>query len=123
MSGAVAASLLSPFCRLVLAPSVDPCPPAVFCAADETEIRQALAHSGGAQRADVVLALDGDLAAAIRQVRRGGAIGSYGPRLSRPAIVTMVQREIELLVPRDLVEAFGRLDLERLRVFDEERVR
>lgn len=63
------------------------------------------------RRADVVIALDGDLAAASLQVRRGGAIGSTSTPTKLPSYTAMVQRELEVLIPSDVLEAFALADL------------
>ena len=64
------------------------------------------------RRADVVIALDGDLRAASKQVSRGGAIGTLCHPETLPSYTAMVQRELEVLVPDDLLEAFALVDLD-----------
>jgi hypothetical protein len=64
------------------------------------------------RRADVVIALDGDLAAASLQVRRGGAIGATCEPTKLPSYTAMVQRELEVLIPSDVLEAFALADLD-----------
>lgn len=64
------------------------------------------------RRADVVIALDGDLAAASLQVRRGGAIGATCEPTALPSYTAMVQRELEVLIPSDVLEAFALADLD-----------
>lgn len=82
----------------------------LFAAADPGAVRAWIAPRAARGRADLVLAADGDLAAAAKLVRRGGAIaavggGRRGPATAapRPSVTTLVQRELELLRPRDLV--------------------
>jgi hypothetical protein len=67
--------------------------------------REHLATLSPSGRADVVLAADGDLEAAARQVRRGGAIAAVVPPTGHPSVTTVVQRELALPSPRDLVQA------------------
>jgi hypothetical protein len=66
------------------------------------------------RRADVVIALDGDLAAASKQVRRGGAIGTVCYPTKLPSYTAIVQRELDVLVPSDLLEAFALADFEAI---------
>ena len=66
------------------------------------------------RRADVVLALDGDLAQASLAVRRGGAVGSIIEPVSLPTYKAIVQRELEVLAPIDLLEAFTQIDIPRI---------
>lgn len=63
------------------------------------------------QRPHVVLALDGDLNRASRIVRRGGAVGALPAPRTLPAYTAMVQRELEVLVPGDPLDAFALVDL------------
>jgi hypothetical protein len=85
---------------------------AVAVADGAADVRTLFAHAGGAGRADLALALDGDLAAAARLVRRGGAVASLVPPRTLPSVTALVQRELELVGPRDPVEALlaARLD-------------
>lgn len=90
------------------APAGTPAQPAgpipLFTSPDPDAVRAWIAPRASRGRADLVLAADGDLAAAARLVRRGGAIATTtaapGPR---PSVTTLVQRELELLAPHDLV--------------------
>src|SRR5262249_37712334 len=79
----------------------------IFATTDDDALRAWLKPRAGSGRADLALAGDGQLVRAARLVRRGGAIASLaserpdaGPR---PSITTLVQRELELRAPRDLV--------------------
>ena len=79
-------------------------PAAIFTSPDPDAVRAWIAPRSARGRADVVLAADGDLAAAARLVRRGGAVATTtAARGPRPSVTTLVQRELELLAPRDLV--------------------
>jgi threonine dehydrogenase-like Zn-dependent dehydrogenase len=85
-------------------------PAPLFAATDDDAVRAWLKPRAASGRADLVLAADGDLVRAARLVRRGGAIAATattadgdGGRPTRPSITTLVQRELELLTPRDLV--------------------
>lgn len=71
---------------------------------DETA-RERLAALSPSGRADVVIAADGDLARAARLVRRGGVIAAVVAPTTRPTVTTIVQRELSLPSPRDLVQA------------------
>lgn len=70
---------------------------------DETA-RERLAALSPSGRADVVIAADGDLARAARLVRRGGVIAAVVAPTTRPTVTTIVQRELSLPSPRDLVQ-------------------
>ena len=51
---------------------------------------------------DIVLAVDGDLGLSARLVRRGGAIGALGDVTTRVSMSALVQRELEVLMTRDV---------------------
>lgn len=67
--------------------------------------RERLGALSASGRADVVIAANGDLFAAARLVRRGGAIAAVVPPTTRPTVTTIVQRELTLPATRDLVPA------------------
>jgi hypothetical protein len=79
--------------------------PGVLGPLTDEAARERLAALSPSGRADVVIAADGDLARAARLVRRGGVIATVVPPLSRPTVTTIVQRELSLPSPRDLVQA------------------
>jgi len=74
----------------------------LFASPDLDAVRAWIAPRSARGRADLVLAADGDLAAAAKLVRRGGAIAALADPTARPSVTTLVQRELELLQPRAL---------------------
>jgi hypothetical protein len=68
---------------------------------DETgAVEQALAElarSGAPRRPDVVIAADGDLAAAEPYVRSGGVLGALVAPETMPTFVRLVQRELRIV--------------------------
>jgi hypothetical protein len=85
--------------------------PGIPSSTDPAEVRLFFDHLAGPQRADVVITFDGDLLRAAKSVRRGGFIGAVGSVTQMPAPTTMAQRELDILTPRDIVEALMTMDL------------
>lgn len=79
--------------------------------APDDDLRASFRETSPSGRSDVVVALNGDLGAAARAVRRGGAIASAGPVQNAPRFPAVVQRELTVQRPRDPMTAFGRLRL------------
>lgn len=79
--------------------------PGVLGPLTDEAARDRLAALSPSGRADVVIAADGDLARAARLVRRGGVISTVASPTTRPTVTTIVQRELSLPSPRDLVQA------------------
>lgn len=57
----------------------------------------------GGDRYDIVVSLDGDLELAAMTVRRGGRVTAGGRVSVPPRIGTLVQREVSLIGPRDVM--------------------
>jgi hypothetical protein len=83
--------------RAVNGPSPDP---AVDSRSRAQEVR---ASWMGGDRYDIVVSLDGDLELAAMAVRRGGRVAVGGRVTSQPRIGTLVQREVAVIVPRDVM--------------------
>jgi len=57
----------------------------------------------GGDRYDIVVSLDGDLELAAMTVRRGGRVTVGGRATAAPRIGTLVQREVAVIGPRDVM--------------------
>jgi hypothetical protein len=94
--------------------------PGIPSSTDPAEVRLFFDHLAGPQRADVVITLEGELLRAAKSVRRGGFIGAVRTVTQMPAPTTMAQRELDILTPRDIVEALMTMDLSGLGVCEAE---
>jgi hypothetical protein len=75
-----------------------------------SRVQEVRASWMGGNRYDIVVSLDGDLELAAMTVRRGGRVTAGGRVSAPPRIGTLVQREVSLIGPRDVM----RLARERL---------
>ena len=91
--------------------------PGIPSSTDPAEVRMFFDHLAGPQRADVVITFDGDLLRAAKSVRRGSFIGAVRTVTQMPAPTPRAQRELDILIPRDIVEALMTMDLSGLGVF------
>lgn len=80
----------------------------VVIAPEPSAARELLSHEPTG-RARVVVA-GTDARAAVRAVRRGGAVCLTGVRTALPSVTEVVQREVTLVTPRDVAAVAGRVD-------------